>query len=181
VLSEARARELADEFARVQGRTLASDATELEQGWYFNWQNDARLGSHGVDVNDVLVGSHGLAVNKKTGSIFVFGSAFPLDRDLRMYDLGMDAEKHDMVITAVADLENTVALLQRIAPTVIEPSCEHGTVWRIPRRLTEVEIRARLASLPAVFPDVSLYFQFEAVEEARSSGCCAIELFQRSR
>jgi hypothetical protein len=78
VLSEERARELADEFAGGHGRTLASRATELRRGWCFNWQNDGRIGSHG------------LAVNKKTGNIFVFGSAFPVERDLRVYDRGMD-------------------------------------------------------------------------------------------
>jgi hypothetical protein len=169
VLSEARAQELADEFARGQGRRVASGATELQQGWYFSWQNDSRIGSHG------------LAVNKKTGSIFVFGSAFAIERDLRMYDRGMDAEKHDMVITAITDLDETLELLRQIAPTVVEPSYEHGTVWRIPRLLNEGEIRARLARLPALFPDINLYFQFEAIEMARSSGCCAVELFPRNR
>jgi hypothetical protein len=52
-----------------------------------------------------------------------------------MYDRGMDAEKQDMVITttARANLDETLAFLQRIAPTVVEPSCERGTAWRIPR------------------------------------------------
>ena len=98
-----------------------------------------------------------------------------------MYDRGMDAERHDMVIIAIADLEQTLVLLQRIELTVVEPSYEHGTVWRIPRCLTEVEIRTRLARLPAVFPDVHLYGRFEAVEAARSSGCCVMELFPRNR
>jgi len=76
-------------------------------------------------------------------NIFVFGSAFPVERYLRMYDRGMDAEKHDMVITAIADLDETLAFLQRIAPTVVEPSYEHGTVWRIPSCLTERGPRRR--------------------------------------
>jgi hypothetical protein len=120
-------------------------------------------------------------VNKETGKIFVFGSTFSLDRDLRMYDLGMDAEKHDLVITAIADLEETLVFLQRIRAEVVEPSYEAGRVWRIPRRLTEEEIRTRLASLPALFPVQKLYFVFEAVEAARSSGCCVVELFPRNR
>ena len=118
-------------------------------------------------------------MNKETGSVFALGSAFPLERDLRMYDRGMDAEKHDLVITAVDDLDETVALVLRIGPTVVEPSYENGTVWRIPRCLTEDEIKSRLAVLPALFPDVQLYFEFEAIEEARSSGCCVVELFPR--
>jgi len=50
----------------------------------------------------------------------------------------------------------------------VEPSYEAGTVWRIPRPLTEAELRGRLANLPAVFPDLGLSFCFKAVEEARS-------------
>jgi hypothetical protein len=167
VLSEAQARELADEFAHGHKRRLAPRAKELQRGWYFSWQEDG------------LIGSHGLAVNKETGRVFTFGSAFPIERDLRMYDRGMDAKEQDIVITAIADLEETVAILLEIEPKVTEPSYEAGTVWRIPRCLTEEEIRARLASLPAVFPDQKLYFRFEAVEAARSSGCCVVELFPR--
>jgi hypothetical protein len=168
-VSESRARELANEFARGAGRTLAPAVTELERGWYFAWHNDG------------VVGSRGLAVNKESGSIFVFGSAFPIERDLRMYDRGMDAEKHDIVILAVAALDETVAVFQRIAPSVVELSYEQGKVWRIPRQLTEDEVRVRLVNLPAIFPDVGLYFQFEAVEEARSSGCCVMAVLTRGR
>jgi hypothetical protein len=166
VLSEERARELAEESIRSDGLTLASDSIESDRGWYFHW-------------NERMLGVHGLVVNKETGSVFVLGSSFPLERDLRMYDRGMDAERHDLVITAVADLDETVALLQRIAPTIVEPCYENGSVWRIPRCLTQDELRIRMATLPAVFPDVQLYFEFEAIVEARSSGCCIMELFPR--
>jgi hypothetical protein len=158
---------LAEEFAHKQGATLAPSATELECGWYFAWDDD-------------IIGSHGLAVSKETGRIFEFGSAFGVERDLRLYDRGMDAERHDVVVLSVANLNETVAVLQRLRPYVIELSYEAGTVWRIPRELTEDEIRDRVGQLPAIFPEVALYFNFEAVEEARSSGCCAIELFPRS-
>ena len=166
MLSEQRARELAEGSIRGDGLTLAPGSTESDRGWYFHW-------------NEKIFGSHGVVVNKETGSVFVLGSALPLERDLRMYDRGMDAEKHDLVITAVADLDETVELLQRISPTVVEPSYEHGTVWRIPRCLTEDEIRTRVATLPAIFPDVQLYFEFEAIVEARSSGFCVMELLPR--
>jgi hypothetical protein len=53
-------------------------------------------------------------------------------------------------------------------------------VWRIPRRLTEEEIRAHLTNLPAIFPELGLYFCFEAVEEARAGELCVIDLLRRS-
>ena len=146
--------------------SLAPNATETDRGWFFQWE-------------EVLVGCKGLVVNKETGHVFALGSAFSVERDLRMYDRGMDAEQHDLVITAVNDLDKTLGLLSRIDPAVVEPSFEHGTVWRIPRSLTEAEMRTRLQTLPALFADVRLYFTFEAIEEARSTGCCQFELFPR--
>ena len=166
MLSESRAREIAEDFAGAQG--LDPTVIETERGWFFTWGEE-------------LIGSKGLVVNKGTGRVFVLGSALiPLDRDLAMYHRGMDAEKHDLVIPEIADLDATVAFLQRIEPTVVEPSYDAGTVWRIPRPLTEAELRGRLADLPAVFPDLGLYLVFEAVVEARSTGCCVMDLLPRT-
>jgi hypothetical protein len=142
---------------------------ELEHGWYFAWTYD----------EPVLGGSHGIAVNKETGRTLEFGSRFPVERDLRLYDRGMDAERHDLVVVEVADLDESVAVLQRLGPSIVELSYEAGTVWRIPRGLTEDEIRISLAQLPAIFPDLQLYSVFEVVEGARSSGCCEIKLIPR--
>jgi hypothetical protein len=175
VLFEARARELAEDFARKESASLAPSVIELERGWYFALEyeelpdDELHLGALG-----------GVVVNKETGRIFELGTRFPLERDLRLYDRGMDARRHDLVVVEVADLGETVAILQRIAPQVVELSYEAETVWRIPRELTEGEIRDRLAQLPAIFPEVGLYFTFEAVEEARSSGCCEMKLLPRS-
>jgi hypothetical protein len=168
VVSETRARELAEEFSRKAGRTFAPTVTELERGWYFAWGDDG------------LIGSHGFAVSKETGRIFEFGSAFPRERDLRMYDRGMDADAYDLVVLAIADLDASIAVLQLLRPNITELSYETGTVWRIPRPLTEDELRVHLANLPAIFPDINLYVHFEAVEEARSSGCCVMEVIPRN-
>ena len=125
-------------------------------------------------------GGHGLVVNKETGRVLVVGSRFSgLERDLQMYDLGMDAEKHDVVILEITDLDATVAFLQRLEPTVIDLSYEAHTVWRIPRPLTEDEIRAHLTNIPAIFPEIRLYLAFEAVVEARANGFCVIDLIPR--
>ncbi len=149
-MSEAGARELDEELARGVGRTLASAVTELERGWYFAWQKgrQRRLSGARCEQGD-----------RKHLRVRV---GIPVERDLRMCDRGMDAEKHDLVILAVCDLDETLAR-------------------RFPRRLTQDELRARLASLPAIFPDIGLYFQFEAVEVARSTGCCVVEVLPRGR
>jgi hypothetical protein len=161
VLSEARAREIAEEHAGSSG--LSPNVIETERGWFFGW-------------GEVLFGSKGLVVNKETGHVYVLGSAFSLERDLQMYDRGMDANRHDLVILEIADLDATVAFLVRLCPTVIDLSYEAGTVWRIPRPMTEDEIRAHLTNLPAIFPQIGLYFVFEAVEDARAGGFCVMDV-----
>jgi hypothetical protein len=45
---------------------------------------------------------------------------------------------------------------------VTEPTFEHGTVWRIPRRPTRDELSRCVSKLPCVFGAVPIYFRFEA-------------------
>jgi hypothetical protein len=139
---------------------------EIERGWFF------RRGKE-------RIGSKGLIVNKDTGRIFVVPSLGLLERDLHMYDRGMDARHHEVVIIEIVDLDATVAFVKTLGPRVVEMSYEHGTVWRSTRPLTEDEIRARLADLPAIFPEMELYGSFEAVEEARANKCCVMDLLPR--
>jgi hypothetical protein len=139
---------------------------ETERGWFFGWGEE-------------LIGSKGLVVNKETGCIFVVPSIGGLERDLQMYDRGMDSRHHDVVIVEIVDFDATVAFLQRLEPRVVDLSYEYGIVWRMMRPLTEDEIRARLTNLPAIFPEMPLYGSFEAVEEARARGYCVIDVLSR--
>jgi len=82
------------------------------------------------------------------------------------------------VITSVAQLEATVATLQALRLQVVDPTFEHGKVWRIARPMSAEEIRARLQILPCVFGDLSLYFVAEHLDAARGRGDFAFELLQ---
>jgi hypothetical protein len=77
--------------------------------------------------NDGRAGSHGLAVNRKTGKHIRIRVGIPRRVRPACIRPGLDAEGHDMVITAIADPDETLAFLQRIAPAVVEPSFEYGT------------------------------------------------------
>ena len=70
----------------------------------------------------------------------------------------------------VHDTEAAVDVLLQLGPTAVEPSYEHGTVWRIPRNLTRGEVRERIARLPCVFGDINLYPKLELLEAVRSDG-----------
>jgi len=61
-----------------------------------------------------------------------------------------------------------VRTLRKLRFSTVEPTYEHGQVWRIARDLTEQEIHARLAKLPCIFTG-SLDFHLEHLEAARDA------------
>lgn len=130
------------------------DARELREGWFFS-------------LRTPRVGSNGMIVNKKTGRVLHLGSGFPVDRDLALYDRGYHFERYDLVILAVHDVKATRSAIGNLGLKVVTPTYEHGQVWRVPRSMTELEIRSRLEKLPCIFPAASLYFRLEVLEEAR--------------
>ena len=167
-------------FDRERARRIAQDAVdprvtiddsltrELQQGWYFGCRS----------LGGPLVGSNGLIVNKSTGKVLHLGSAFPVERDLELYDKGYQFERCDLVVFEVLNLDTTLAILLELGLTVVEPTYEHGSVWRIPRKFTRDELAQRLRSLPCVFGDVQLYFRVEALERARSIGAFRFDVLE---
>lgn len=77
-----------------------SAARELREGWFFPYSGDG-------------IGSSGVIVKKASGDVFVLGSTFPLNRDLRAYDEGFQFEGCDLIITAIRDSNATVEALPR--------------------------------------------------------------------
>ena len=154
----------------IDSRVEIDDARirELQSGWYFGCRS----------LGEPLYGSNGLIVNKATGKVLHLGSAFPLERDLDLYDRGYHFERYDLVVLEVANLDATLAALLELGLTVVEPAYEHGTVWRIPRGLTRDELVQRLSVLPCVFGDAQLYFRLEALEQARTVGAFRFEALE---
>lgn len=132
---------------------------ELEQGWYF---------PYGA-VAGPVAGSHGVIVNKRTGNVFRLGSAFPVERDLRLYDRGYQFGTCDLVITSVRDARAALDALGSLGLHTVDETHEHGTVWRIPRALTRRELAERIVRLPCVFEHFPLYFKADALEAVRLS------------
>lgn len=155
MIDESRARELAVGVIAHSGIQLGP-VRELREGWFFPYHTQ--------------LGSHGVIINKRTGHTFELGSAFPVERDLMLYDRGWQANLHDLVILEVRDLRETRRAIGRLPLTTVEPKYEHGQVWRIPKTMTDLQRWARLEQLPCLFPAVPLYFHFEVLEEAREAG-----------
>jgi hypothetical protein len=82
------------------------------------------------------------------------------------------------VVLEIADVDGTLRTLEELKISVVEPTYDGGTVWRIPRRLTKDELRTRLAKVPAVFGELRLYFDAEALERARAAGAFRFELLE---
>jgi len=159
-------REQAHNIAQSTVPTASLDgARETLEGWYFPLATDA-------------VGSSGVIVHKRTGRVLELGSAYPVERDIALYDKGYQFKRYDLVITSVAQLEATVATLQALRLEVVNPAFEHGKVWRIARPMSADEIRARLRTMPCVFGDLRLYFVAEHLEAARDRADFAFELFE---
>lgn len=154
----------------IDARVVIDDARtrELQLGWYFGCRS----------LGEPLIASSGLIVNKSTGKVLRLGSAFPVERDLALYDKGYQFERADLVVLEVANLDATLATLLELGLTVVVPTYEHGSVWRIPRELTRDELAQRLRSLPYVFGDVRLYFGLEALERARALGALRFEVLE---
>jgi len=69
-------------------------------------------------------------VHKRTGRVLELGSAYPVERDIALYDKGYQFKRYDLVNASVAQLEATVATLQALRIDVVEPTFEHAKVWR---------------------------------------------------
>jgi len=150
------------------GLTLKeSDATELSNGWYFPLSSSD---------GEMWVGSHGLAVGKLDGAVMHFGSAYPVERDLRAYEAGMTRPSCDIRISRINDYEATLGFVQALRMTVVEPEFDGETTWRIPRKLRREELESSLSDLPHTFRNVGVYFVFEEIEAARSNNCCEFDL-----
>ena len=145
-------------------------ARELPSGWFFPFRSAGE---------QLFGGSQGVIVNKSTGKVFRLGSAFPVERDLELYERGYQFETYDLVIAEIDDLDATLGTLEKLRISVVEPQYDQGTVWRIPRRLTREELRLRLGGLPAVFGELKLYFDAEELEHARATGRFRFHLLER--
>jgi hypothetical protein len=166
MLDQSTARRLAQEHL-PDGLAIADDCVvELRSGWFFPYRS----------IRGPVLGSRGVIINKTTGNVFRLGSAFSLERDLVLYEKGYQSERYDLVITSIADLERTLDALEELRVSIVEPRYEHGTVWRIARPLTRVELCVRLARLPCVLDDLALYFRAERLEQARDEGSFGFEL-----
>jgi hypothetical protein len=164
MLDEKGARVSASGSAVLREGMRLGEARELRDGWYFPFLSEGPM-----------AGCNGVIVNKQTGKLFHLGSAFPVERDLELYDRGYQFDSYDLVILEVRDRKQTLHALSRLHLDVVEPRTEHGVVWQVPRRMTSAELSAKLDQLPCILPAIRLYFDAEQLERARVAGWFTFE------
>ena len=57
----------------------------------------------------------------------------PVERDLALYDRGWQFERYDLLVLAIHGLEATRRAIGKLPLSTVEPTSEHGQVWRIPK------------------------------------------------
>jgi hypothetical protein len=164
MIDELKARELAQEKITLDDVALG-EARELQEGWFFSWRT-------------ARIGCNGMIVNKRTGRVFQLGSAFPIERDLALYDRGYQFERYDLVILSIRDLDATRRAVGRLPLQVVEPKYEHGQVWRVPKTMTDLQRWKLLEKLPCILPALRLYFHLEVLEEVRREGWFEFEALE---
>ena len=143
-------------------------------GWYFVAQSRAYVETRKLE--HMLVGSGGFVVDRETGRVHEFGSAHPLERNLRAYAKGFRYSRYDLTILSVRDLDTTVRLLKDLQMTYVEPEEAYGVVWRIPKEYRASQLRKFLHQLPYTFSGYNFFYSVEVFEEIDEADCCTYEL-----
>lgn len=164
------AREIVARHVAASAGMAVDDARvrELPQGWLVPYRA----------TGEPRAGSRGAIVNKVTGAVFDLGSAFPLERDVELYDRGYQHDHYDLVITNVRDRMRSLDVLVQLGISAAPPEYSAGTVWRVPRPLTRTQLDSSLKALPCVFGHVALYTTAEVLEQARQGKVFEFQLLR---
>ena len=144
------------------------EIVEKEYGWVMFPRSKAFSNSR--DLGPPLVGSGGILVLRENGKKIKFGSYFPLETHLRIYELGyMDHASYDIVITKIHNEQATITNLMKLEIKYVIPEFEHGVTWVIPTPYTGQQLTMMLRKqLPLRLTLGGLYFRWERLEELKN-------------
>lgn len=141
---------------------------EKPYGWCFFYQSRAFIETG--DDQQALTGNSPLLVECETGRVVLLGTSRPVDQALGAYEAGF-YRRYDLTITAVSGLPETVALLQKLRLTYIDPKSGSQRAMHTPRTL-----ELALAELPCTFRAQNFQYTYEWLTEIDMSGCCTYQL-----
>jgi Immunity protein 35 len=136
---------------------------EKEYGWLIFCQSKKYIQTK--DPLDMMVGSGGTLVEKESGRKYEFGSAYPPDENLKIYELGyLKHDNWDLVITKVNDIKEAAENLHRLGITYVKVEESGGDIWKIPQSYNHKHFKQALETLPARFNLGETYFEWEKFE-----------------
>ena len=139
---------------------------EKEYGWVL-FPNSREYIETG-DMKEMLVGSGGVLVLKETGRMIQFGSAFNLETNLKIFELGyLDHDNWDIVITRIRNEREAVDLICCLGATYVIPECEFGVEWRVPKAYTVRQIQKMIRDVPLRMNLGGIYFNHEFIESLK--------------
>lgn len=147
------------------GAAVLGPSHTLDQGWYF-----PVIAKRSMAVAGVIV-------NADTGRALQVLAGSSLERDPSLYDRGFQFEAYDVVVLAVANLDETVRAMLGLGERVVDVYYRNDRVYRVGRMLTEDEVRKRLSVLPAVFTGSPAY-RLDQLDAALRAGWFEYRLFE---
>ena len=165
-------------LALPENMDIIQDATvEMHYGWVFFSQTKQYIESR--DFRHQAIGSGGTLVEKTTGNTYNFGSAFSLEDNLKIYELGYFKHKNwDISINTVRNEAKTIKLLSQLDLSYTVPELAYGEVWNISTKYSAIQLRDKLKQLPAIFNIGSIYFQWEIIESYKKQSAFTYNLIK---
>jgi hypothetical protein len=150
---------------------------EKDYGWLiFSWSKNG-LQTPGELKMDL--GAGGTLVEKETGRTFPFGSVFPTDVNLRIYEMGyLRYDNWDIEVTKVHDENNAVRLLSKLKVEYRKPQKGYDVSWSIPSTFTAAQLKEKLGELPARFNLGEVYTKWKTLELFKDQSVFEYELLE---
>lgn len=149
-----------------------SQIETLEFGWLFCYDSVAFLDQG--DESAMLTGNAPIIIDHN-GRLLLTSTAEPLEDFVEAYRLGIHHQVSTLTITRFHALARTVQELKQANFLHVIPETDsYGTTWKIPRPYSEMELRDKLARLPAIFPGSITFCPKSAqwIQGLRAVGCC---------
>ena len=116
VITKDQAFELVQETLADDMGILYENTIELGYGWVIFDQTIKYIETK--DIEYMAIGSGGMLVEKETGKIYQFGSAYSLEQNIKIYELGyLSFDDWDIEILEVHDEEETANYLDKLGIT----------------------------------------------------------------
>ena len=140
---------------------VESETSEKPYGWYFFCTSKAYLQSG--NILDSLIGGGGFIVDREDGYVFDFGSAYPLSRNLKVYEAGFRYDIYDLKILSISSFQETLDWLLTLDMPYFGID----------------NLKSVLVSLPYTFFNQGLWFRAEEFLTIDQSNCCQYQLYGR--